>query len=128
MKLGESMSAHSRPLKNGTPSNLYPATVIATDTTTNGSTFMVPVHANQLIAVSTVSSRTDGTFTTTIQHSPDGVTWYTWKAGSAQSTNASVLIHDVTIPNFIYVRASILSATVTTGATVAVSLYYGTQR
>lgn len=122
------MSAHSKPLKNGVPSNLYDATVIATDTTTTGAAFQVPVHAQQLIAISTVSARTDGTFTTTIQHSPDGITWYTLKAGSAQSTNSAVLIHDVTVPNFTYVRASILSASTTTGATVAVSLYYGTQR
>ena len=122
------MSAHSRPIKNGVPSNLYPATVIATDTTTTGSTFQVPVHANQLIAISKVSSRTDGTYTVTIQHSPDGTNWHTWKAGSAQSADGSVLIYDQTIPNFVYVRASILSASTTTGATVAVQLWYGTQR
>lgn len=122
------MSSHSRPLIRNTPSPLYPATVIATDTTTTGDTFVVPVHANQLIAIATVSDRTDGTFTVTIQHSPDGVTWYTWKAGTAQSTDSSVLIYDQTIPNFIYVRASILSASTTSGATVLVNLWYGTQR
>lgn len=122
------MSAHSRPLKNGIPSNLRDSAVIATDTTTNSAAFQVPVHAQQLIAISTVSARTDGTFTTTIQHSDDGVTWYTWKAGSAQSANGSVLIYDDTIPNFVYVRASILSASTTSGAAVGVKLLYGTQR
>jgi len=122
------MSSHSKPLKNGAPSSLYSATVIDTDTTTTSPIFVVPVHANQLIAISTVSSRTDGTFTVTIQHSPDGTTWYTWKAGSAQTTNAAVLIYDNAIPNFIYIRASILSASTTDGATVAVELHFGTQR
>lgn len=122
------MSAHSRPLKNGVPANLRDAAAITTNTTTVSAAFQVPVHARQLIAISTVSARTDGTFTTTIEHSPDGITWHTWKAGSAQSANGSVLVHDVTIPNFIYVRSSIVSSSVTSGATVAVQLWYGTQR
>lgn len=122
------MSAHSKPLKGGVPSNLRDAAAITSNTTSVSSGLIVPVHANQLIAISTVSSRTDGTFTTTIEHSPDGVNWHVWKAGSAQSANGSVLIHDTTIPNFLHVRASVVSTSVTAGATVKVELHYGTQR
>ena len=113
---------------NGKPVDLYPATVIATDTTTTSTARVLPVHAQEVIAISTVSARTDGTYTVTIQHSADGTNWHTWKAGSAQTTNAAILIHDVTIPILPYVRASILSASTTTGATVKVELYFGNQR
>jgi len=113
---------------NGKPVDLFPATAITSDTTTTSTARLLPVHANQIIAISTVSSRTDGTYTTTIEHSADGVVWHTWKAGSAQSTDAAVLIHDVTIPILPHVRASILSASTTSGATVKVELHFGNQR
>lgn len=124
------MAAHNQTKDgNGQPVDLYPATVIATDTTTTSTARILPVHANQVIAVSTVSSRTDGTYTTTIQHSPDGTNWYDWEAGTAQSANGSVQIHTTDgKPIFTYVRASILSASTTSGATVAVELYFGNQR
>jgi len=123
------MASHNQ-TKNGQgiPVDLFPAAAIATDTTTTSTARILPVHANQVIAISTVSSRSDGTFTVTIQHSADGVVWHTWKAGSAQITDASILIHDITVPILPYVRASILSASTTSGATVGVELYYGNQR
>lgn len=123
------MAAHNQTKDgNGKPVDLYSATAITSDTTTTSTTRVLPVHAQEVIAISTVSSRTDGTFTTTIQHSPDGTNWYTWKAGTAQSANGAVLIYDQTIPIFPYVRASILSASTISGATVAVSLFFGNQR
>lgn len=123
------MAAHNQTKDgNGIPVNLYNATAITTDTTTNSDSRILPVHAQEVIAISTVSSRTDGTYTVTIQHSPDGTNWYTWKAGAAQSANGAVLIYDQTIPIFPYVRASILSASTTCGATVEVKLYFGNQR
>lgn len=122
------MASHSKPLKDGQPVNLYNETTINSDTTTVASTRTIPITADEIMAISTVSNRTDGTYTVTIQHSPDGTNWYTWKAGSAQSANGAVLIYDTTIPIFPYVRASILSASTTTGAKVKVELFYGTKR
>lgn len=124
------MAAHNQTKNgNGIPVDLYPAATIATDTTTTSTARLLPAHANQVIALSTVASRTDGTYTTTIQHSADGTNWYTWAAGSAQSSNGTVQIYVTdNKPIMPYVRASILSASTTTGATVSVELYFGNQR
>lgn len=109
---------------------LYAATVIDSDTTTTSpvllSNVALPFNANQFSAVSTVSARTDGTFTTTIEHSPDKTNWFTLVACAAQSANGSV---EGTVAStktvFPYLRASILSASTTDGATVAVTMYFG---
>jgi len=124
------MAAHNQTKEgNGVPVDLYPAATINTDTTTTSTARVLPVHANQVIALSTVSSRTDGTYTTTIEHSADGTNWHTWVAGTAQSANGTVQIYTTDHkPILTYVRASILSASTTTGATVAVELYFGNQR
>lgn len=116
------MAAHNK-------ETLYPATVIATDTTTTGDAVNIKVHANEVLALATVSSRTDGTFTVTIEHSADGTNWHTWKAGSAQSANGTEQIYVTdSKPIMSWVRASILSASTTSGATVAVQLLFGNQR
>ena len=124
------MAAHNQTKDgNGKPVDLLPAAVIATDTTTLSSLRVLPVHGNQVVALSIIASRTDGTYTTTIEHSPDGVNWYVWVAGTAQSANGSVQIYtDDHKPIMPYVRASVLSASTTTGATVSVELYFGNQR
>lgn len=124
------MSAHNQTKDgNGLPVDLYPAAVIATDTTTTSTARVLPAHANQVLAISTVSSRTDGTFTVTIEHSDDGVTFIPWEAGTAQSANGVVQIHTTDHkPIMTYVRASILSASTTSGATVEVKLLFGNQR
>ena len=109
--------------------DLYPATVIGSSTTTVSDAQVINVHAKELIAVSTVSARTDGTFTTTLQHSPDGLVWFDLGAAAAQSANGSVIASIAsTVSVFPYVRASIVSGSVTTGATVDVDLYFGVQR
>jgi hypothetical protein len=116
--------------------DLYPATVIATDTTTVSDGIHLHAHAQELILVSTVSSRTDGTFTVTLQHSPDGTNWTNVldDGGSAVSTGAQSadgIAYQQVLKNvaiFPHVRASILSASTTSGATVEVDLYHGTQR
>lgn len=111
---------------------LYPATVIATDTTTtsaSGSVLQLPCHSQELIFESVVASRTDGTYTTTVQHSPDNSNWYTLVAGTAQSTNTrQILTVASTVTHFMYIRASILSSSTTSGATVSVNAFYGEQR
>ena len=116
---------------------LFPATAITSSTTTTGKAFNLHAHAEGLVLESVVSARTDGTYTVTLQHSLDGVNWTnvlmsdgsTAFATAAQSTNSRVykyLLKDVPFCN--YVRVSILSATVTTGATVAVNLMHGVVR
>jgi hypothetical protein len=115
---------------------LRAAATITTDTTTTGSASLLHYHTRSLILVSTVSARSAGTFTTTLQHSPDGSTWTnvlmsdgsTAFACAAQSANGVVykyLLEDV--PVFQYVRASILSAS-SASATVEVVLYTGVSR
>jgi predicted hotdog family 3-hydroxylacyl-ACP dehydratase len=112
---------------------LFAATVIATDTTTTGILKSIRPHSGAMILESIVSARTDGTYTTTLQHSPDGTNWTnvlmsdgsTAFAGAAQSANGRVykyLLKDV--PTFGLFRASILSSSTSTGATVQVKLHY----
>jgi hypothetical protein len=112
------------------PIEMRAAAAITSSTTTNGSAKTFPSdHVNGLIVVSTVSARTDGTFTTTLQHSPDGSTWFDLVACAAQSANGSVVgtvAADTMI--FPFIRSSVLSATVTSGATVAVKVWHGVER
>jgi hypothetical protein len=116
------LSAHNKKL-------LYPATVIATSTTTLSPYQLLPAHSTELGFIVTVSARTDGTYTVTLQHSSDGVNFYDLQAGTALSANGSNFTGVAsTITHMSYVRASIVSATVTTGATVKVEVMYGTQR
>lgn len=102
---------------------LYGSTVIASSTTTLGTAHSLVDPAVELIITSTVSNRTDGTFTVTVQHSPDGTNWFTLGATAAQSSNGMVITL-VTQNVFHNVRASILSAAVTAGAEVEVRLYF----
>lgn len=102
---------------------LYPSTAIDSDATTVGSTKSLAQTSIELIITSEVSGRVDGTFTTTVQHSPDGINWFTLGATAAQSADGMV-IGLVTQNCFHNVRASILSASTTDGANVSVRLYY----
>ena len=108
---------------------LKAAAVIATNTTTASTGKQFHVHAKELIAVSVVSSYTDGVYTTTIQHSPDNTNWYTLAVGPAQNAAGRAVISvPLDQPLFQYVRSSILSTGTSTGATVAVELWHGVQR
>jgi hypothetical protein len=121
------LTAHIKRIlsKNATTDNF----VIASDTTSTGIAKLIHTHAEELCAVSTVSSRTDGTYTASIEHSPDGSTWFNLASGSAQSANGSVAITVAkTVSVFPYIRASIVSTSVTSGATVSLVLYHGVQR
>lgn len=116
--------------------NLFPATAIASSTTTKGNAFNVHAHAEGGYLVSTVSSRTDGTYTVTLEHSRDGVNWtavlddenatFATAAQTADGTAYKQLISTAVL--FPWVRASIVSTSVTTGATVAVEFWHGVQR
>ena len=102
-------------------------------TTTSDSVELFQYHTKGLIVESVVSSRTDGTYTTTVEHSPDGSTWYTLTDDenaavtcAAQSANGGVLkVVLENVPMFPYLRASVASTSVTTGATVTVNLHFG---
>lgn len=103
--------------------HLMSAQLIDSDATTVTAVKSIPIGAVELIITSTVSGRTDGTFTTTVQHSPDGVNWFTLGATAAQSADGMVILA-VTVNCFHIVRASVLSATTTDGANVDVKLWY----
>ncbi len=101
------MSAHIKKV-------LRPAAAIVTDTTTVSIAHLLHPHAQEITA---------------IQHSPDGTNWFTLVAGAAQSSNGFVEITLAsTVSHFQYVRASVLSSSVTSGATVTVNLWHGVQR
>jgi len=99
---------------------------IATDITTTGTGFGVSANTQEVLLSVTVSSRTDGTFTPTIQGSIDGTTWITLKSGTAINSNTTnqtswVVAKDGSMPPFI--RAAVVSASTTTGATVVASIF-----
>jgi hypothetical protein len=102
---------------------LLPSTLIDSDTTTLGSTKSIPHTATEIIITSEVIARTDGTFTVTVQHSPDGTNWFTLGAAAAQSANGMVIAL-VTQNCFHNVRASVASTSTTDGASVKVRLYH----
>lgn len=100
--------------------------VIDSDTTTVSKGFDFQSFASDLILVSTVSDRVDGTYTVTLQESPDNVNWYDVSACDAQNADGQK-IKKITVTTFSFLRASILSAATTDGANVKVSLYYNHQ-
>ena len=108
---------------SGKKRELYAAAVIDSDTTTVSDSVQMHGRDENVFAVMTVSSRTDGTFTTTIQHSPDNANWVTLKAGSATSADGIDVMIIPATGYLTYVRASILSASTTDGATIKVELF-----
>ena len=81
------------------------------------------MKAVDMILVSKVSNRTDGTYTVTLQHSRDSITWHDVVTLSAQSADGEVI--DTSLGNlFEFIRAKVVAATVTTGATLDVRVYY----
>lgn len=96
---------------------------ITSDTTTVSASQSIGNRACELIITSEVSSRTDGTYTTTIQHSPDGTNWFTLDSTAAQSANGMV-IKSVSGNVFQNIRASIVSSSVTTGADLSVKVWF----
>ena len=106
--------------------NTVASQTIDTDTTTNGTKVHVP-YANALFVESIVSSRTDGTFTTTLQHSHDGSTWYDLIACTAQSadgTQTKEYVEGIDGAILQFIRAKVVSTSTTDGATVVVNIYY----
>ena len=103
---------------------LSAAAVIAADGTTYSEEFTLPTDAKEIYFQSVISSRTDGTFTLTLEHSLDGTNWYTYVANAAQSADGSIIGTYTANPIAGHVRVKILAASTTTGATVQASIYY----
>ena len=86
--------------------------------------------------VSVVSSRTDGSFTTTLEHSRDGVNFTpvlddenSALTTAAQTANGIVYKQLISTAVLLpYIRASVVSGSTTSGATVAVEFWHGVQR
>lgn len=102
---------------------LLEAQVVAADGTTKGSTIDLPPFAKDFIVACEVSSRTDGTYTLTVEHSPDGTNWFTLGAVAAISSNI-MSIKVVTTQSFHHVRSSLLAASTTSGATIECTIWY----
>jgi hypothetical protein len=99
---------------------LIPTTSVAAAVTTTGEVDK-PGHS-RYIFVTEVASIASGNITTTIEHSPDGATWYTVHAFSAQ-TGAGQLMHQhngQATPLFSLIRAR----AVKTGASAATFKVY----
>jgi len=101
---------------------------IGTNTTTVGETKNLNNYSVDLIAACKVSNRADGTYTLTIQHSPDGINWLTLDACAAISANG-IVIKEISATPLQYVKASLLSASiVTTGADVECKLWFSNRK
>ena len=98
--------------------------VIAADATTTYSSVVLLDTDSELQMVTEVSSRTDGTFTATLQHSHDGTTFVTLVAGSAISANGIDVARPAAgLGNLKYVRLSLLAGSTTSGATIECTLF-----
>lgn len=96
---------------------------INSDTTTLSSVKSIGNKATEFIMTSEVSNRTDGTFTSSLEHSPDGISWFPLDSCTAQSVNGMV-IKQISVNAFQNIRASILSASVTSGAQISIKLWF----
>lgn len=111
-------------------SNVKKAGITSTNVTANGATNGAAVSLDSYetnpIAVLTVSSRTDGSYTLKLQHSADGVNWTDYGSGASALTadGTRVLgIDSQATPLLTYIRPVVTAGAVTTGATVKVDLY-----
>jgi hypothetical protein len=93
---------------------------------TNGASVSLDSYETNPIAVLTVSSRTDGTYTLKLQHSADGSTWADYgNAASGLSANGTAIasVDSQANPLLTYIRAVVTAGSVTSGATIKVDLY-----
>jgi len=114
-------------MASGVKLSLIPQTTHAAATTTTGASNNVELHHKELILVSQIASFTAGSFTVTLQHSPDGVTWLDLVSCDAQTANG-MKIKEVSGFNFHFVRAVAVSTGGSVGGKVTVDLYYNTTR
>jgi len=100
---------------------------IISSTTTLGDSLSLSNYNVDLIAACTISNRVDGTYTLTVEHSPDGVNWLTLDSCAAISANG-IVIKEISASSLYYVRASLLSGSVTTGADVECKLWFSNRK
>ena len=101
--------------------------VIGSNTTTAGQPFSVNADTKAMVAVMTISSRTDGTYVLHIQHSHDGSNWEALVSGGNVTSNDTVYLsytQDVNGACLPLVRIVIVSTSVTTGATAVASILH----
>lgn len=98
------------------------STSITGDGTTTSDGATLQARQDKEIAVVTVSSRTDGTYTLTVEHSADNVNFEQIATGSGISANGieSVNLPDRHLP---YLRLKVAATSVTTGATVEAAIF-----
>ncbi len=96
---------------------------ISADGTTFSDPKSLPLFAVEVIGTCTVSSRVDGTYTVTIQHSPDGSNWHDLILIAAVSSDSQEIAFAATAA-FPHTRAKIVASSVTSGADVRVDLHH----
>lgn len=103
---------------------LIASVAISGNGTTTSDAIQIPDTDMELHGICQVSSRTDGTYTLTLQHSHDGINFVDLVAGSGLAADGIEVIRPAAgLGHLKYIRASLVAASVTTGATVEVSLY-----
>lgn len=103
-------------MASGTRQEFIAAAAITADGASTSSSAQLKERHRDKIALITMSGRTDGTYTLTIEHSADDTNWEQIATGSGLSANGieSVNFPDRHLP---YIRLVITAASVTTGAT-----------
>lgn len=105
--------------------------LISEDIAANGNTTSNAVEiqpgSKNLILLTTVSNRTDGTYALDIEHSPDGVNWISLGTVAGLSLNGMAFTR-VTDSSFHLFRAVLTSSAVTIGATLECSIMYTPNR
>lgn len=106
--------------------DLFPSAASVSVAAVNGETMSLPPRAKQLIGhinVSAINAAT--TVTALIQHSPDGIKWYTYLAFTAIAAAInSEAIYPANQPVFPYVRSTFTLTGGTKSATVDIKLYF----
>lgn len=103
--------------------SLVSAQLIDSDTTTLSIAKSIGNKATEFIMTSQVTNRVDGTFTSTLEHSPDGINWFPLDSCAAQSANGMV-IKQISVNAFQNIRASVLSSSTTDGANISITLWF----
>jgi len=99
---------------------------ITTNTTTAGNGWAVPQNTKEILLYTECTARTDGMFTPQIDGSIDGINWINLKQGLniitvTKKLTSWVVEVDGALPPF--VRISILSTLVTSGATLNAKVF-----
>jgi len=97
---------------------LIPQSTVDTDTATTGDAFSLTPGSSNLILVTEVSDRTDGTYALEVEHSPDGVNWLSLGTVAGILANG-IAITRITDSAFHLFRAILTSTVTTDGADVS---------